>query len=241
MTVVATRDPRPGYQKTEIGVLPSEWRVAEVGHLRPFVTSGSRGWARFYFETGAPFIRITNLSRRSIYLDLEDLKFVRLPPDASAEAARTGLQDGDVLISITADIGIIGFVDESVAKPAYLNQHIAMIRFDRALVSSQFIAYFLASERPQRLFVASMDVGAKAGMNLTSIRKVRVALPLLSEQRAIAKALSDVDRLLTALEALLAKKRAIKLGAMQQLLTGKKRLPGFDARIGYDNGSGASA
>ena len=161
-----------------MGVIAQDWEVAEIGDLKPFVTSGSRGWARFYSETGAPFIRITNLSRGSIYLDLEDLKFVGLPPDASAEAARTGVRDGDLLISITADIGIIGFVDASLEKPAFMNQHIALIRFDQASVSSRFVAYYLASERPQRLFVASMDVGAKAGMNLTTIRKIQLALRL---------------------------------------------------------------
>jgi type I restriction enzyme S subunit len=227
MTAVVTPQIAPGYQKTEMGVLPSQWDVVEVGRLNPFVTSGSRGWARFYSETGAPFIRITNLSRNSIYLDLENLKFVRLPPLASAEAARTGVRDGDLLISITADIGIIGFVDASVSKPAYMNQHIALIRFDHARVSSRFVAYFLASERPQKVFVASMDVGAKAGMNLTTIRKIRLALPALPEQHAIAVALSDVDQLINAMETLIAKMRAIKQAAMHQLLSGKTRLPGF--------------
>ena len=220
--------PPSGYKRTDLGALPENWKVVEVRDLKPFVTSGSRGWARFYTETGAAFIRITNLSRESIYLDLRDLKVVRLPPNASVEAARTGLRDGDLLISITADIGIIGFVDASLEKPAFINQHIALVRFDDAIASNRFIAYYLASEKPQRLFVASMDVGAKAGMNLTTIRKIRLALPPSYEQRAIAEALSGVDGLLRALEALIAKKRAIKLAAMQQLLTGKTRLPGFN-------------
>ena len=211
-----SNDVPPGYKRTEVGVIPEDWHVVGIGDLNPFVTSGSRGWARFYPDTGAPFIRITNLSRQSIYLDLSDLKFVVFPPQASVEASRTELQDGDLLISITADIGIIGFVDSSTPKPAYMNQHIAMIRFDQSLVYSRFAAYSLASERPQRLFIASMDIGAKAGMSLLTVRKIRLALPPLPEQRAIA-----------ALDQLIAKKRAIKQAAMQQLLTGKTRLPGF--------------
>jgi len=75
-----------------------------------------------------------------------------------------------------------------------------------------------------------MDVGAKAGMNLTTIRKIQLALPPASEQRKIAEALSDADGLLRALEALIAKKRAIKHATMQQLLTGKTRLPGFSGK-----------
>ena len=217
----------PGYKQTEMGVFPKHWQVVDVGDLNPFVTSGSRGWARFYAETGAPFIRISNLTRQSIDLALSNLKTVLLSPQGNAEASRTQLQDGDILISITADIGIIGIVDSCVSKPAYMNQHIALIRFDKTLVCTRFVAYSLASERPQRLFVASMDIGAKAGMSLLTVRKIRLALPPLPEQRAIAEALSDVDQLLGSLEKLIAKKRAIKQAAMQQLLTGKTRLPGF--------------
>ncbi len=217
----------PGYKQTEMGVFPKHWQVVDVGDLNPFVTSGSRGWARFYAETGAPFIRISNLTRQSIDLALSNLKTVLLSPQGNAEASRTQLQDGDILISITADIGIVGIVDSCVSKPAYMNQHIALIRFDKTLVCARFVAYSLASERPQRLFVASMDIGAKAGMSLLTVRKIRLALPPFPEQRAIAEALSDVDKLLGALEKLIAKKRAIKQAAMQQLLTGKTRLPGF--------------
>ena len=216
-----------GYKRTEVGVIPEEWQVVDIGSLSPFVTSGSRGWAHFYAERGAPFIRISNLTRQSIDLELSDLKTVLLPSQGNAEASRTQLQDEDILISITADIGIIGIVDSRVSKPAYMNQHIALIRFDKTLVCARFVAYSLASERSRQLFVASMDIGAKAGMSLLTVRKIRFVLPPFPEQRAIAEALSDVDGLLAALEALIAKKRAVKQAAMQQLLTGKSRLPGF--------------
>lgn len=216
-----------GYKRTEVGVIPKHWQVVDIGSLNPFVTSGSRGWARFYAETGAPFIRISNLTRQSIDLDLSDLKTILLPSQGNAEASRTQLQDEDILISITADIGIIGIVDSRVSKPAYMNQHIALIRFDKTLVCARFVAYSLASAGSRRLFVASMDIGAKAGMSLLTVRKIRFALPPFPEQRAIAEALSDVDELLVALEALIAKKRAVKQAAMQQLLTGKSRLPRF--------------
>src|SRR3954464_12811368 len=108
---------RSGFKQTEVGVVPDNWFVKQIGDLKPFVTSGSRGWAAFYSDRGAPFIRITNLSRDSIYLDLEDLRYVDLPSNSS-EGARTQLRDQDVLISITADIGIVGYVSSLVPKPA---------------------------------------------------------------------------------------------------------------------------
>ena len=217
---------KAGYRQTEEGVIPEDWEVAAIVDLNPFVTSGSRGWAAFYSNRGSPFIRITNLSRESIGLDLSDLKLVKLPT-VTAEGIRTQLQIHDILISITADIGIIGYVSAEVPRPAYINQHIALVRFDQDRTNGRFVGYFLASEGPQKLFRAFTDIGAKTGMNLLTVQKIRLALPPLPEQHAIAAALSDVDALISALDKLIAKKRDIKQAAMQQLLTGKKRLPGF--------------
>ncbi|MEG5018126.1 MULTISPECIES: restriction endonuclease subunit S [unclassified Microcoleus] len=215
-----------GYKQTDVAVIPVEWDVTEIGDLNPFLTSGSRGWAKFYSDTGAPFIRITNMSRESIYLDLSDLKLVNLPSGMN-EGMRSQLQEHDILISITADIGITCYVNTSVPKPAYINQHIALVRFAPHKINSHFVSYFLASENSQKLFRGSTDLGAKAGMSLLTVRKIMLALPPLSEQKAIAQALSDVDAAIAELDRLITKKRNIKQGATQQLLTGKKRLPGF--------------
>ncbi len=216
-----------GYKLTEVGVIPEDWEVRRIGELKPFITSGSRGWAEFYSDRGAPFIRITNLVRTSIFLDLKDLRLVNLPKDAS-EGTRTQLHDDDVLISITADIGIISYVSPDVPKPAYINQHIALVRFDASTISPKFVAYFLASDKPQKLFRALTDSGAKAGMSLITVQNILLAFPpTKAEQAAISEALSDADALIESLEKLITKKRQIKQGAMQELLTGKKRLPGF--------------
>lgn len=215
-----------GLKTTPLGNFPSDWDCRDVGSLDPFVTSGSRGWAKHYTEFGAAFIRITNMSREAIELDLSDLKQVRVPAN-DAEANRTQLRVGDVLVSITADIGIVSWVGEGVPSPAYINQHVSLIRFLRPGVNSRYVAYFLAAEASQRAFRAQTDQGAKAGMNLEEVRRVRVVLPSEAEQMAIAAALSDVDALLTKLDQLIAKKRDLKQAAVQQLLTGRRRLPGF--------------
>lgn len=219
-------DVKPGYKQTEIGVIPEDWSVCELGDLAPYVTSGSRGWAEYYSDRGDPFIRITNLSRSTIYIDQADLKFVQIP-DSDSEGQRTALLDGDLLISITADIGIIGYVDSSLSKPAYINQHIALVRFKDQGVDSKYLSYFLAGEVTQRLFRSSTDQGAKAGMNLTGIRSIKAVLPPIAEQQAISAALSEMDKLLSNLDQLIAKKRNIQQATMQQLLTGQRRLPGF--------------
>ena len=214
------------FKNSDVGLVPKNWEVVEAGDLEPFITSGSRGWAKYYSDRGAPFLRITNLTRELIYPDLEDLIFVDLP-STETEASRTTVKDGDVLISITADIGIIGFVNPNIQKPAYINQHIACLRIPPEKADGRFLSYYLASQAPQRRFAEMTDIGAKSGINLTTVSKLKLVCPPLSEQRAIAAALGDVDGLIGALEALIAKKRDIKQAAMQQLLTGKTRLPGF--------------
>ena len=172
------------------------WTRVTIGELKPFVTSGSRGWAPYYAEQGDLFVRITNLWRDSIYLDLTDCKYVQLPAGAN-EGLRTQLKEHDVLISITADIGVIGYVDDSVPSPAYINQHIALVRFNERQLCGKYVAYFLASEKSQRLFCASTDTGTKAGMSLIGIQKIELMLPGLAEQQRIADCLTSLDELIT--------------------------------------------
>jgi len=217
---------RNDWKPSELGKIPPEWQVHEIVDFEPFITSGSRGWARYYSESGSPFIRITNLSHDDIYLDLRDLRFVSVS-SSDAEAQRTAIQAGDVLISITADIGAIGYVGPDMLFPAYINQHIACVRFPANTIDSRYVAYFLTSTVAQRRFKMLLDVGAKTGLNLTTVSRLKLICPPLPEQEAIADSLSDVDALIQALERLLAKKHAIKVGAMQELLSGRRRLPGF--------------
>lgn len=214
---------------TEFGPIPCDWEILEAFDLRPFITSGSRGWARYYSDFGAPFIRITNLSHDDIFPDLTDLRHVSVSED-DPEALRTRLEIGDVLISITADIGAIGYVGANIPSPAYINQHIACLRLPSELMDGRFAAYFLTSLGPQRRFATLIDVGAKSGLNLTTIGRLKLLVPPLKEQHAIAAALSDTDGLIEALESLIAKKRAVKQGAMQELLSGRTRLPGFSGQ-----------
>ncbi len=225
------REPSARYltsvQRSELGEFPADWKVVKLGTFEPFITSGSRGWAAHYADIGSTFLRITNLSRSCIYPSLKDLRYVAVPLDNS-EGVRTALKASDVLISITADIGIVGLVTEEIELPAYINQHIALVRFASEDVNSRYLAYFLAGTAAQRRFKSMTDAGAKAGMNLGGVRELLAALPpSTNEQAAIADALTDADVLIDSLEQLLTKKRQIKQGAMQELLTGQRRLPGF--------------
>ena len=93
--------------------------------LFSFVTSGSRGWAKYYSTDGPIFITVGNLEHGNINLDFSHVRRVR-PPKGS-EGIRTRVQQNDILISVTADIGMVGFISEPIAE-AYVNQHVALAR-----------------------------------------------------------------------------------------------------------------
>jgi len=212
--------PQPGQTQPRLRFLEfrnaGEWEEKRIGDLEPFVTSGSRGWAAYYAESGALFVRITNLSRESIYLDLADSKFVNLPAEAK-EGVRTQLGAGDILISITADIGVIGYVDVCIPTPAYINQHIALVRFDASNVCSRFVAYFLATDGSQRRFREATDNGTKAGMNLMGVKNMPLSLPAIPEQHRIAECLTALDTQIAAQAAKIDALKTHKRGLMQQL------------------------
>ncbi|MDY0295866.1 MAG: restriction endonuclease subunit S [Acidobacteriota bacterium] len=218
---------RPGYKMTKAGWIPEDWIISTLGKSEHFLTSGSRGWSQYYCDRGELFVRITNLSRESINLDYADCRFVKLPSNGS-EGTRTTLNAGDILVSITADLGIIGYFSSEEPYPrAYVNQHVALLRILDTKIYSKFVAYQLAAPRAQKRFRQITDQGAKAGLNLSSIRSFPVAFPSLAEQEGIAEVLECWDRAIRVVERKIEKKREIKKGLMQQLLTGKRRLPGF--------------
>lgn len=207
-------------------MVPEGWKPTKLGDISSLVTSGSRDWAKFYSDSGSMFIRMTNLRRDGIHLKMNDLKFVNIESD-SADGKRTSLQAGDILISITAELGKIGWVPPSLGE-AYINQHTALVRVKPTKSESKFVAYLLSSKPYHRRINALNDAGAKAGLNLATIRSLPIALPTIPEQKKIAQILSTWDQAITATERLLENSQQRKKGLMQQLLTGKKRLPGFE-------------
>ncbi len=206
--------------------VPDGWRQEKLGKISTTVTSGSRDWAQFYSESGSKFIRMTNLRRDGIYLKLDDLKYVDVKSD-SADGKRTALENGDILISITAELGKIGWIPENFGE-AFINQHTALVRINQNKANSKFIAYLLLSRKMNAVINQLNDAGAKAGLNLPTIKALPLLLPPLHEQQKIAQILSTWNKAIEKLEALIAAKQKRKKALMQQLLTGKKRFAGFD-------------
>lgn len=102
-----------------------DWDVQTLETVAEFVTKGLRGWAQYYSTEGALFLRIGNLTRQHINMRFDDV--IRVTPPESAEGERTYVEAGDLLISITADLGIVAVIPAGF-ETAYVNQHIALTR-----------------------------------------------------------------------------------------------------------------
>ena len=202
--------------------LKDGWESVRLGDIAITVTSGSRDWAQYYSDTGAKFIRMTNLNRNGITLLLDDLKFVNVQSN-SADGKRTSLQANDILISITAELGKIGFIPENFGE-AYINQHTALIRIDPNKAHAKFIAYVLSSAAMNKTINSLNDAGAKAGLNLPTIKALSLKLPPIEEQIQIAETLSTWDNAIQTTEKLLENSRQQKKALMQRLLKGNNWL-----------------
>ena len=168
---------------------PASWLPVTGNQVFTFVTSGSRGWAQHYAQSGASFIRVGNLDHDTIALDLNDVQCVQ--PPVGAEGERTRLQAHDVLVSITAEVGMVGLVPPGLGE-AYINQHIALARPVPGL-EPRFLAWYLASEADgKRSLLSSSRGGTKSGLGLDDIRQVEIPLAPLAEQQRIADKLDAV-------------------------------------------------
>ena len=217
---------KAGYRQTDAGTIPNDWLATSVDECAIKVGSGvtPTGGSSRYKEYGRPFVRSQNVGWGSLRLD--DLAYI--DDETHGTFAASELRAGDVLLNITgASIGRSALADARLTG-GNVNQHVCIIRTDQAKVSSRLVNYLLLSRLGQRQIDSFQAGGNREGLNFAQIRSIKFPLPpTKAEQEAIAEALSDADGLIESLEQLLAKKRHVKQGAMQQLLTGKKRLPGF--------------
>jgi type I restriction enzyme S subunit len=209
---------KPGYKQTEVGVIPEEWGVGRLGSIaaleRGKFTARPRNQPKF-FGGDIPFIQtgdITNsnghITRYAQTLNHEGLRVSKLFPRET------------LFFTIAANIGDVGI---AALETAATDSVIAISPRDG--VEKCWLYHSLRWQKEKFQGLATQN--AQANINLEKLRPYLLAVPPLPEQRAIATALSDVDALLGSLDRLIAKKRDLQQAAMQQLLTGQTRLPGF--------------
>jgi type I restriction enzyme, S subunit len=165
------------------------WRERTIAEMVTFMTSGSRGWAQYYSDKGDLFLRINNVGRNKLLLD--DLIFVSTPD--SAEARRTRVQPGDILLSITADLGRTAVIPKTFPT-AYINQHLALLRLEDS-VDPVYVSQFLSSPGGQKQIQSANKGGVKAGLNFDDIRSLRILVPPTELQRQFSQNLSRVYNL----------------------------------------------
>jgi type I restriction enzyme S subunit len=170
---------------------PLGFPIAELGDFLSFVTSGSRGWAEYYVTEGARFIR--SLDVRMNYISDEDAVFVN--PPQGAEADRTRVKAGDVLLTITgSQIGRVAPVPDRV-DGAFISQHVAILRLKSGLLPV-FLSMFLSLGVGGQREIARLQYGqTKPGLNLDQIREFRIPVPPLSLQQKFAGLVERAERL----------------------------------------------
>ena len=216
---------KAGYKQTEVGVIPEEWEVCQLGEL----LQGSRS-VRYgvvqpgkFEPTGCFMLRSQDYSKG--WAGPEGMHKITLQLENQYKNARIRREDL-VMTVVGAGIGQVVVVPDWV-DGTILSRSTARVAIDEEKAASRFVKAFLEGPIGKRQILDCQKEGAQPVVSCPDLAKFFVANPPLPEQRAIAAALSDVDGLLGALDRLIAKKRDLKQAAMQQLLTGQTRLPGF--------------
>jgi len=219
-----------GYKKTEIGIIPEDWEVKKlveaIGEQPSNIVAGPFGSnlkVEDYTKKGVPILRLQNIDE---YKFIErDIKYIS--NKKANELIYHSFKSGDlVLAKLGEPIGKTCIVPNKI-KFGIVVADVVRIRVNELYSDPKFIMYILNSDNCRKQLNNDTIGSTRPRVNLNKIRLLFLPLPPLSEQQAIARVLSDVDRLIESLDKLIEKKKMIKKGAMQELLTGRKRLPGF--------------
>ena len=171
---------------------PNNYPVCQLSDFIVFLTSGSRGWAQYCADDGTEwFITIKNV--KDCHIETDNMQPINAPDNA--EAKRTRVQEGDLLISITADLGRTGVVTKEIAEHgAYINQHLTCIRLKQDVLNPLYVAYFMESPAGKEQFESKNQSAVKAGLNFNSINSLRLMIPPLDDQNAFVDFIKQTDK-----------------------------------------------
>lgn len=215
----------PGYKISEAGVIPEDWEsrpLSSIGRFKNGINKGSEA-----FGHGTPFVNLMDVFGVNSIKSCDGLGLVKT---SDAEQETYDLKLGDVIFIRSSvkpsGVGLTAVVEADLPKTVY-SGFLIRFRDDNAL-DIAFKKHCFYSEKFRSDLIAASTVSANTNINQDNLKKLFIALPpTTAEQRAIAQALSDVDALLATLDQVIAKKRDLKQAAMQKLLTGETRLPGY--------------
>ena len=192
---------------------PNNLPCCSLSEYIVFLTSGSRGWSQYFTDSGEYFITIKNV--KNCKITLQDVQCVT-PPD-NAEAKRTRVQENDLLISITADLGRTGIVTKKIAEHgAYINQHLTCIRLKQDKLNPLYVAYYMESDAGKEQFIAKNQSAVKAGLNFNAINSLKLMVPPLALQNQFAAFVERVDQQKQTVQQSLEKLELMKKALMQE-------------------------
>jgi len=192
---------KPGYKQTEVGVIPEDWGIAELGTLAMIERGKFSARPRNdpqYYDGEYPFLQTGDVTRSGGRIS----SFTQTLNDRGLSVSKL-FPSGTLFFTIAANIGDVGIADFETACPDSL-----VAIFPRGGTKKEWLLYELATRKDN--FEALASPGAQLNLNLEKLRPFLLPVPPIPEQHAIATALSDMDALLDGLDRLIAKKRAIK-------------------------------
>lgn len=217
---------RAGYKQTEVGAVPDNWEVAPLEDFTSFI---SYGFTNPMPTADSGIFMITAKDINQGKIQFNTARCTTEEAYRSLLTAKSRPKTDDLLLTKDGTLGRLALVDD---RTVCINQSVAILRPNSKAVPS-FLKVLLEAPAYQQRMIEDAGGSTIKHIYITIVNRMPVALPpTKAEQEAIAEALSDADALIESLEQLLAKKRHLKQGAMQELLTGKKRLPGFQLKAG---------
>jgi len=219
--------------KNKVSELPASWESVKLGdfvvnekgkkleNLLEYITSGSRGWAEYYSEKGALFIRAQNL--KFDRLDLGDVAYVNLPD--GVEGKRTLTMKGDLLITITgANVTKSALVKDNLGE-AYVSQHVALCRPLVSKMSSYLFAYVVAEAAGRKQLNSAAYGAAKPGLSLDNVKEVLIPVSSTKEQNQIVQEIesrfSVVEQMEQTIKESLQKAEALRQSILKRAFEGK--------------------
>ena len=216
---------KQGYKQTEIGVIPEDWNAIPIGEFLEFKNGLNKG--KEFFGYGTPIVNYTDTYKKRA-LKRKDIEGrVSLSKE---EIRRFEARQYDVFFTRTSEtpdeVGLSSVLLDEIDDCVF-SGFILRGRPKNNLLDPLYCKYCFSTKEVRTSIITGCTYTTRALTNGKQLSGINIFVPPLAEQKRIAEALSDVDELIVSLEKLIEKRKALKQGVMQELLTGKRRLPGF--------------
>ena len=217
------------FKYTHVGRLPEDWDCLQAIEVIDEISMGPFGsdiTVSNFVSSGVPVLNGYNVSQIMLIDKFQNF----VTPKKAKELKKAVAHRGDIIVTHRGTIGQVSYIPDSSAYSEYvISQSQFRVHFNDKRVNPRFLVSYLLSPIGQKYLLETKGhTGVPAlAQPTTNFRRLWIPLPEIAEQVSIAEALSDIDSLISSLHQMIEKKKAIKKGAMQELLTGKKRLPGF--------------